>query len=255
MIVFTCTNCGQRISTPEKYADKRIRCGNCQQPLTVPGSVTQAEPPGPEIIKFRCPHCNQKIGLTNSHSGKVVACAKCHNKFRVPTPTNLRTLPSVDKNTVSHPLLDFPPNQENSKTPDDSPGEMIQCPRCQRYNEPGSYFCTACGEQIPDSEFQQVPKDPATFFKALGTSVGLTLAGVAVWILMAYMTGFFWASWIHFLAVGVAALAGYGMTFFNNRLTPTTGAAAVVVGLVGIILAKLLVTQWIMLPLSVLSTS
>jgi DNA-directed RNA polymerase subunit RPC12/RpoP len=248
MIVLTCNNCGQKISTPVKYAGKQIRCGNCQQPLTVPSSESQAPPPKQEIIKFHCPHCNQKIGLAKSYCGKVVACAKCRNKLRVPTPTNQPAQLSVEKTTPPHPLLDFPPEKQEAKIQDDSPEEMVRCPRCDRYNMPNSYFCAGCGEEIPDYESLPDSSDAATFFKALGVSIGFTLTGVGVWVIAAYATGVFWASWIHFMAVGVAVLAGYGMTFFNNRLTSSTGALAIFIGLVGIILAKLLVAQWIVLP-------
>jgi len=94
----------------------------------------------------------------------------------------------------------------------------------------------------------QIRESSGSVVAAIATSIGLTIAGVAVWVMMAYMLGLFWVPWLHFLAVGVAALAGYGLTLFSDRRGAEMGAPAIVIGLAGIVLAKFIIGQWVVMP-------
>jgi DNA-directed RNA polymerase subunit RPC12/RpoP len=248
MIVFACTSCGKKISAPEDYAAKRVRCPNCQQPVTVPDIQSKIDPPAPETIKFRCPHCEQKIALPTTYAGKAVTCAKCQKKFRVPRMPGQLTSSSIERDKSSHPLLDFAPSEQYTQASGETYDEPIQCLYCKTYNKPGTHFCATCGEQMPYFDSGPDSNNSTSFRKALAASIGLTCGGIALWSILAALLSLFWLQWIHCLAVGVALLAGYGLTLFNNKLTHKMGLLAILIGFVGIIIAKVIISYFILMP-------
>ena len=80
---------------------------------------------------------------------------------------------------------------------------------------------------------------------AVAASVGLTFAGVAVWVVLAYFSGWFW---LQFLSVGVAVLAGYGLSIATDRRSTSMGILAMVIALVGIVSGKLIIVYWVVMP-------
>ena len=243
MIVFACTSCGKKMSAPEDYIAKRVRCPNCQQPVTVPDIQPKTDLPAPEKIKFRCPHCEQKMALPTSYAGKTVTCAKCKNKFKVPGIPDQLNSSSLDRDKSSHPLLDFAPSEQYTQA-----DEPIQCIYCKTYNKLGTHFCATCGEQMPYFDSGADSNYFTSFRKALAASIGLTCAGIAIWSVFAALLSLFWIQWIHCLAVGVAILAGYGLTLFNNKRTHKMGLLAILIGFVGIIIAKVIISYCILMP-------
>lgn len=99
MIKFTCSNCNHKISAPERYAGKRVRCPKCKVPIRVPESPQKTDAQKQNLIKFRCPKCNQKIGVTPDYAGKRVRCAKCKNPLRVPQAPSQVERPRVRDET------------------------------------------------------------------------------------------------------------------------------------------------------------
>jgi hypothetical protein len=139
------------------------------------------------------------------------------------------------------------PTEETLRLAPQSPAaagtDFITCMRCQTPNEPDTDFCTACGE--PVAAVPPSRESAGSVPVALAVSVGLTLAGVATWAVLAHLIGWLW---LHFLAVGVAALAGYGLTLYTDRRGPEMGLLAMAIGLVGIIVAKLVIANWVIMP-------
>jgi hypothetical protein len=68
---------------------------------------------------------------------------------------------------------------------------------------------------------------------------------VAVWVVLAYFSGWFW---LQFLSVGVAVLAGYGLSIATDRRSASMGILAMVIALTGIVCGKLIIVYWVVLP-------
>jgi hypothetical protein len=130
-----------------------------------------------------------------------------------------------------------------------SPGPQIEpkvrCPVCGALNRQDTEFCVSCGETIisraESPGFSTVAKIPLS----LAASFGFTLAGAVAWTLLAYLFGL---RWLHFLAILVAALAGYGLTLFTEKRSAAFGLLAALIGFVGIISGKVFIAKWVVLP-------
>jgi hypothetical protein len=119
------------------------------------------------------------------------------------------------------------------------------CPRCGVSNRADTQFCTNCAQTITVTYRQQPSSVAPSIALAIAASLGFTFAGVAAWVLLAYFIGWFW---MHFLAVGIGALAGYGLVVATDKRGPHMGLLAVTIALIGIVSAKLAIANWVILP-------
>jgi ribosomal protein S27E len=239
----------------------------------VPVAQQLPEPTDSKVIKFRCPGCRQKIGVNGDYAGKQFKCAACGQVLRIPAleqqPAPEQPLAaevpgdqSTDKSIWNDQLLDFPETPHSCELPAQDAlrvgppppppvgrsAEPATCRSCHSPNSPDAEFCITCGEATTVLAKRRASAGAADFFLPFGASVGLTLAGVAAWIVLAYLASWSSLVWLHALAVGVGALAGYGMTRFTDERSTGMATLAVLVGLAGIIFAKIMVAHWIMMP-------
>ncbi len=117
MIRLSCSNCGQKIKTDDKYAGKRFRCPSCKQPLQIPQVKEGTGPAKPAIIKFRCPNCSQKIGVSPDYAGKVVRCGQCKHRLRVPQPPGAAAQPKPKDDLVPLKLAPEQPAADEGGMP------------------------------------------------------------------------------------------------------------------------------------------
>jgi len=266
VIDFRCSHCGHRYSVPESYAGKHARCSKCHRPIHVPDASPLTDQHMPSLITFHCPHCGQKIVVAQSHAGRDVTCAKCKHRIRVPQPRKepppikvghdikgddrkfVQPAPTEDRHDTSRTGKAGPPDDDalHVAPPTVTPDTVRQtkCPQCGAMNRADAQFCSACGETM----MPRYPTTPATSGSvalAVAASLGLTFAGVVVWVLLAYFLRW---SWVQVLAVGVAALAGYGLTIPTNKRNPSMGILAMAIALVGIVTGRFLIMYWVIMP-------
>ncbi|MHC4527738.1 MAG: hypothetical protein ACYS29_07670 [Planctomycetota bacterium] len=237
MIKFDCSHCQRELSIPESYAGKRVRCANCRQVVSVPAAQPTPGPAQAGIVRFRCPGCRQKIGVTADYAGKRVKCAACGQTLRVPA-------------LEQQPPPELPPEDtlRVAQPPPPPAARSVTCPFCQSPNAADNEICTACGQIMVAQADGPASAEGDSMLKPVAASVGLTLAAAAAWVLLASQVEWFVILLLHAFAVGVAALAGYGMTMFTDKRTKVMGLLAIVIGLAGIVVAKVAIAKLIILP-------
>jgi Na+/melibiose symporter-like transporter len=79
---------------------------------------------------------------------------------------------------------------------------------------------------------------------ALAASLVAAVVAAVAWALLTRITGL----WLYFLAMLVAAAAGYALTLFTEKRNAALGLFAALVGLFGILTGKVCIAKWVMLP-------
>jgi hypothetical protein len=80
---------------------------------------------------------------------------------------------------------------------------------------------------------------------AIGASIGFTVGAAILWTIIASIIGL---SWLHFLCIPVAGVAGYGLVLFTEHRNFGLGLLAALIGLFGIFCGKLFLAKWVVLP-------
>lgn len=227
------------------------------------------------MIKFRCSSCDKKIGVPPEYAEKLIKCPRCKNAVRVPAENTEQELPEKFLLTRdSRPAADGPAegpaaSDEGSpwsdeilgNTPTDEQDEHDRddakmCPRCRATLREGSEFCVQCGHRVEQiQETDKKEKTPRKFVFAqraaemplilLGGICG-TLIGAMIWVGIVYTTGFE----IGYAAVGIGVLAATGIRLGARDASRDFGALAVALAVAGLITAKLLVVQWVAIPIA-----
>jgi DNA-directed RNA polymerase subunit RPC12/RpoP len=266
MIRLKCSNCGQKIKTDDKYAGKRVSCPKCKTILQVPQAVGGTSPGQSAIIKFRCPNCDQKIGVSPDYAGKVVKCAKCKHQLRVPQPPGKPAQPQAPEGLVSLRVGGEPPAADEGRLPDlGDMNDLLQLeasapavedqlqlkPETPREPsggnlglEPRSNLQSFDTEDI-DDESSGLAKSLCKIPLAIGASIGFTVGAAILWTIIASIIGL---SWLHFLCIPVAGVAGYGLVLFTESRNFGLGLLAALIGLFGIFCGKLFLAKWVVLP-------
>jgi hypothetical protein len=122
---------------------------------------------------------------------------------------------------------------------------QVRCPACGALNRQDTEFCVSCDEAMTTRAESPGLSAVAKIPLSLAASFGFTLAGAVAWTLLAYLFGL---RWLHFLAILVAALAGYGLILFTEKRNAALGLLAALIGLVGIISGKVFIAKWVILP-------
>ncbi|HUT28792.1 MAG TPA: hypothetical protein VMX13_03285 [Sedimentisphaerales bacterium] len=268
MIDFRCSHCGHNFSVPETYAGKTARCSKCHRSLRIPepSPLPPADETKPTLVTFHCPHCRQKIGVAQRHAGREITCAKCHQTLRVPQPHKdhppqkasthiekddrmfVQPVSSEHRHDTIHATQTGSPDEEvlHVAPPPVTPDTVRQtkCPQCQSLNRADAQVCHFCGETM-SARRAVAPRPSGSIGLAVAASIGLTFGAAAAWVLLAYFAGWFW---LQFLAVGVASIAGYGLTLATDKRTPSMGILAMVIGLITVVAAKLIIVYWVVIP-------
>lgn len=263
MINFRCSHCGHNFSVPETYAGKNARCSQCHQPLRIPEPSPSPPTDGtkPALITFHCPHCRQKIGVAQRHAGREITCSKCHQKLHIPQPKKASTqiekddrmfvqpVP-IDEHTVPAPaaMSDAADNDALHVAPPPMTPDTVRqtkCPQCESLNRADAQVCSFCGETMTARHAAAAPPPSGSIGRAIAAGLGLTFAGVLVWVLLTYLSGWFT---LQFLAVGVAALAGCGIRLATTNRTKSMGILAIAIAFLGIIAGKAIIVYAVILP-------
>ena len=120
---------------------------------------------------------------------------------------------------------------------------QTKCPQCQSLNRADAQVCYFCGETMTVRPAATAPS--GSIGLAVAAGLGLTFAGVALWVLLTYFSGWFR---LQFLAVGVAALAGCGIRLATKNRAASMGILAMAIALIGIIAGKVIIIYAVIMP-------
>jgi predicted Zn finger-like uncharacterized protein len=273
----SCPHCSARIRLPEDAAGKRVRCPKCKEPFRVPATKPAASPaPKPaadalsslsdNILRFPCDDCGAKLKAKAESVGKRVKCRKCGSIMRVPDPNPPKQEPAEESDNLDllglgeeSSMLDA---LESSETGGDVVGVGRVCPSCATQLPSDAKLCTMCGYNFSTgghAKMASVAAETASgggsklklkvsmppFLLGCLLSMGGALIGGAIWFTVAYITHFE----IGFIAWAVGALAGGGMAYGYRDANGGAGAAAAVIAVAGIVLAKFVLFTVIFWPL------
>ena len=200
-------------------------------------------------LKVRCP-CGARMLLPADAAGRKARCPKCAKVFQVPAQAKPTEVEGGDS------LLDELAQMEQSAqavvTPN-SASNVDACPQCGAGIPARAALCVSCGYNRESGRtLKRASAGPGVLgglVRKLGGSfvLGCVLSGLggvvgaAVWLLIAIITGYV-ISWI---AIGLGALAGYGMTLGYHQRNQLAGVAAAGMSVVAILLAKIMVFAFV----------
>jgi hypothetical protein len=218
------------------------------------------------MIKFHCNLCDKKIGVPDNYAGKRVKCPQCHQAVLVPEPEENQIVPElalndaalsadllarVESDIVSSPPPTISGGSKASSRTADTPA--VKCLKCGAAVNPDSEFCIACGQPRPVTAApQEKPSAPVAAAKAVATlplilagGLGGAIVGATLWAGVAALTKYEigWGAW------GIGALAGFGLTLFTTRRGVGMGLLAALFAIVGILVGKALIAQWVIMPI------
>ncbi len=210
-------------------------------------------------IEFSCPGCGQRYKVKDEFAGKSTKCVKCKGAVRVPTPPPPELeAPSADLSSLlDEELVPAKP----AAAPPALPLVSAKCPSCQAPLAAGAVLCVACGYDLVEKKKRRAQasgdgggkkaRQPASTARVLlrGTAISAVgaVVGAVAWAFVAVLTGFQigWVAW------GVGAAAGGGMSYGADELEDGTvpGVIAAFMALGGILLGKILIVLWFVIPL------
>ncbi|MHC4118686.1 MAG: DUF6263 family protein, partial [Planctomycetota bacterium] len=137
MIKFVCILCHEKLSAPDQYAGKRIKCPKCNNTSIVP-----AESP---TIRFTCKNCGKGIRVLQIFAGKQGKCPGCKSAVAVP-PLSADPADGSETVTVVCAMCN-----EKIRTPKGAKERFIECPAC------GSNVETTVGAEPPEADSAIAP--------------------------------------------------------------------------------------------------
>lgn len=143
-------DCGKSVSVPEKFAGKRIKCPECQQPIDVPKAAVSNRTPKPASkITVKC-ECGKALAVGANLAGKNVKCPNCGEAVAIPTgqqqpaKQSVAASPDLDEDFGglgdSGGLGDLLDEADLSATTSGN-----RCPECRNELRPDDVLCVKCG--------------------------------------------------------------------------------------------------------------
>lgn len=258
MIQFSCQNCNHLIKVSDKYAGRKGKCPSCGNIVRVP--ALQKEEAKKDIkIKFLCSQCHQKIGALEEWAGRKVKCAKCGAVNIVPYPEKISASEAPDENDAelkvssseslsSGGISETEDSMENllqlekSGTDIERPSLVPTASQAAFVNQQNMMYGAASGLENENLYRDKGPKN--NFFLQIFCSLVGASIGAGIWAAIAAFTGFE----LGIVAIGVGALAGWGIILFADVRTNTLGVMAAVFAIVGILAGKALIAKYVVIP-------
>lgn len=205
-------------------------------------------------IDFSC-SCGQQYRVKEEFAGRTTTCKKCGSKVTVPKP-------ALDPMGDLGSLLDEelgPAGSSPSVAAEDSATPL--CPACDAKLPKGGRLCLQCGFDTTTGKLLETAgaatvaahntdslwSGPLRLLLGTGISGMGAILGGLVWAAVALMTGFQFG-WIA-IAVGAAAGGGMAAAFAGQGGGPIAGAISAGMALVGVVLGKIFIVVWLLMPL------
>jgi hypothetical protein len=208
-------------------------------------------PAGSAGKKARCPACGNILLLTTSAAGGTPSVVTTARSVAKPPATN----PADDDGLSA--MYDLAEQAQAAS----AVADVARCPQCKSPWDDGAVLCTNCGYDTRTGKVvssapvaaAKKPKKPVdmmapqgSFVAGLAMSAAFALAASVVWFLFAWITGFA----ISYIAILIGAAAGVGMQTGQKGYSSAGGAAAAGMTVVAILLAKLALVEFILLPIA-----
>ncbi len=260
VIKFHCSHCNQKIGLPGRYAGKQVQCANCRETIRVPSvQVNKAQSPQAPKIRFNCGHCGQEFGVARKYAGRQVKCSKCGQGIVIPkieqepaaqvSPADeFVTKEASEQDRWAKELLAMEaaaPEAEDvlRVAPADS-GDAVE--QVQDFGDVRALNRgLGGGAEAYTRKSGSLLSGIGDIPLSLAASFGGALIGAIIWLAIAKATGYE----MGIVAWGVGVLAGVGMTVFTDRRSAGLGVLAAVFAVCGILMGKLFVAKWVVLPL------
>jgi len=258
MIQFSCQNCNHLLNVSDKYAGRKGKCPSCGSIVQVP--ALQKEYSKKDIkIKFLCSQCHQKIGALEEWVGRKVKCAKCGSVNIVPYPEKMSASKASEENIRESGILssesrsaseDFGAEDamenllqlERSGSDIEKPGLVQPVSQTAFVNQQSTIYGVT--SKLENENLYREAGHKNNFFLQIFCSLIGALIGAGIWAAIAAFTGFE----LGIVAIGVGALAGWGITLFSEDRTNMLGVMAAVFAIVGILAGKALVAKYVVIP-------
>lgn len=208
-----------------------------------------------DLTKIKC-ECGVSLKVPKSAVGKKAKCPKCGKVFVIAEPPPKEdSVYGLSSEPDESSFLDDLANLERSgtkidETPDE--GRTARCSKCGADIAEKARICTQCGYDKESGRTLATakvakPSSPG-LVRRLAASMGGLLkgtllsgvgaaVGAALWAVIAIMSGYE----IGWIAIGVGALAGYGMHIGYPAENARAGFVAACMALFGILLGKLFI--------------
>ncbi len=238
------------------------------------------------MIKFRCGDCGQKMGVPEKYAGRAVKCTKCGVGVKVPEPepaeppeldaSELVPLDSADEPFDDYDLHDSfaedggqsggmdgldalaelggdPSAPPVAATPAEGGGN---CGKCGAPVGPQAVICVQCGNNLKlGVNVKTIAKAKATagfagktMYALIGGAVVACIAG-GIWGGIVIATGYEigWIAW------GIGLLVGFAVAAMAQKQDAVIGVSAACLALLGLIVGKVVILQWILSPGNMMS--
>ena len=218
-------------------------------------------------IKVPCPNCGATLGLPASAVGRRAKCPKCEHKFTIelptpgvkPKPPAARAVDEDDASSLMESLAADARSAAAAATPT-PPRNQGPCPKCGTMMAADARLCVSCGYDVKAGRSVKAasagPGKVATQARSAALSAGGfmlgtvlsaagALIGAGVWCAVALITDFE----IGWIAIGLGALAGFGMRLGYRREDFKAGAVAAILAVAGIAVGKILVVALVLWPM------
>lgn len=208
-----------------------------------------------DLTKIKCA-CGVSLKVPKSAVGKKAKCPKCSKVFVIAEPPPKEdSVYGLSSEPDASSFLDDLASIERSGTKiADTRDEArkVRCPKCGASIEEKAKICIQCGYDMESGRTLAAvkvakPASPGLISRISGALGGLmkgtllsgvgAVFGAVTWAVIAIVSGFE----IGWIAVGVGALAGYGMLLGYPAENARAGFIAACMALFGILLGKLFI--------------
>jgi len=243
------------------------------------------------VIKFRCEDCGQKMGVPEKYAGRAVKCTKCGHGVNVPElepvePPEIDPSELVEVGSADEPFDDYDLEEalaDGGGHPGDADdlgalaelgGDPMEsepvaasqasaaatgggnCGKCGSPVGPEAVICVQCGNNLKlGVNVKTIARAKATagfagktMYAVIGGAVVACVAG-GIWGGIAIGTGYEigWVAW------GIGALVGFAVAAMAQRQDSDIGIAAVGLSILGLVVGKAIIVQWMLSPAYILS--
>jgi len=203
------------------------------------------------MIKFRCPVCSKKIGVPDEYAEKRVKCPTCNSAAQVPSPDSVSTPAGVGLHLPDNDSYRQPADNIWSDDLFNQPAESPEQPADQNQYEISDSPDQYSNQQATRPHSKAVFKSSAgnagsmsRFPLAIGGSFAGVVMGGALWAAIVYFTDYE----LGIIAWLIGVLAGFGAAIFTPERSTRLGAAAAAMAIIGILIGKILILQWVLTP-------